>query len=246
MSRLRPKLVFSGFTKAESEKMEKLLDDSVQPLNTKFFKNLARGFNQSSGRAGKPVVKWTEVESWFRKRQQGITPPLCSETGASKDGSMLPGPSPANESNGTSKKDTGNMQDRSTIQFEAKSSKDGAWYDVELFLCNRKLPSGDLEVRVRFEGFGAEEDEWVNVREAVRQRSVPVDPSECHSVNVGDVVCCFQERKDYAMYYDAHVIEIQRKLHDIRGCRCIFKIRYNHDNVEERVRLRRLCYRPTP
>ncbi|CAI0409567.1 unnamed protein product [Linum tenue] len=107
MSRLRPKLVFSGFTKAESEKMEKLLDDSVQPLNTKFFKNLARGFNQSSGRAGKPVVKWTEVESWFRKRQQGITPPLCSETGASKDGSMLPGPSPANESNGTSKKDTG-------------------------------------------------------------------------------------------------------------------------------------------
>ncbi|CAI0409046.1 unnamed protein product [Linum tenue] len=187
MSRLRPKLVFSGFTKAESEKMEKLLDDSVQPLNTKFFKNLARGFNQSSGRAGKPVVKWTEVESWFRKRQQGITPPLCSETGASKDGSMLPGPSPANESNGTSKKDTGNMQDRSTIQFEAKSSKDGAWYDVELFLCNRKLPSGDLE------------------------------------------------RKDYAMYYDAHVTEIQRKLHDIRGCRCIFKIRYNHDNVEVRI-----------
>ncbi|CAI0409568.1 unnamed protein product [Linum tenue] len=91
------------------------------------------------------------------------------------------------------------------------------------------------EVRVRFEGFGAEEDEWVNVREAVRQRSVPVDPSECHSVNVGDVVCCFQERKDYAMYYDAHVIEIQRKLHDIRGCRCIFKIRYNHDNVEVRI-----------
>ncbi|CAI0441399.1 unnamed protein product [Linum tenue] len=284
MTRVRPKLVFSGFTKAEvlplclfrlclfaltrmyassftsldfrlpvlqcvtvsfssmaaarkpqTEKMEKLLDDSVQPLNTKFFKNLARGFNLSTGRAGKPVVKWTEVESWFRQRRQGIHPPVCSETDAPKDGSMLLEPSPANESNDTSKKATGHMQDWSTMQFEAKSSKDGAWYDVELFLCYRKLPSGDLEVLVRFEGYGAEEDEWVNVREAVRQRSVPVDPSECHLVNVGDVVCCFQERKDYAIYYDAHVIGIKRKLHDIRGCRCIFKIRYNHDDMEVRI-----------
>lgn len=48
------------------------------------------------------------------------------------------------------------------------------------------------EVRVRFVGFGAEEDEWVNVKKAVRERSLPLEHSECHKVMVGDVVLCFQ------------------------------------------------------
>lgn len=48
------------------------------------------------------------------------------------------------------------------------------------------------EVRVRFVGFGAEEDEWLNVKKAVRQRSVPLEHSECHTVKVGDVLLCFQ------------------------------------------------------
>lgn len=48
------------------------------------------------------------------------------------------------------------------------------------------------EVRVRFVGFGAEEDEWVNVKNAVRERSVPLEHSECHKLKVGDLVCCFQ------------------------------------------------------
>lgn len=43
-----------------------------------------------------------------------------------------------------------------------------------------------------------------------------------------------QEKTDEARYYDAEVIDIQRKLHDIRGCRCIFLIRYEHDNFEVR------------
>lgn len=48
------------------------------------------------------------------------------------------------------------------------------------------------EVRVRFVGFGAEEDEWINVKNAVRERSIPLEHSECHKVKVGDLVCCFQ------------------------------------------------------
>ena len=48
------------------------------------------------------------------------------------------------------------------------------------------------EVCVRFVGFGAEEDEWVNVKKAVRQRSIPLEHSECHKVKVGDLVLCFQ------------------------------------------------------
>ena len=41
-----------------------------------------------------------------------------------------------------------------------------------------------------------------------------------------------QERSDQAVYCDAHVIEIQRRLHDIKGCRCIFVVRYDHDHGE--------------
>jgi hypothetical protein len=48
------------------------------------------------------------------------------------------------------------------------------------------------EVRVRFSGFGSEEDEWVNVRSAVRQRSLPCEASECVAVLPGDLILCFQ------------------------------------------------------
>ena len=56
------------------------------------------------------------------------------------------------------------------------------------------------EVRVRFVGFGAEEDEWLNVKKAVRQRSVPLEHSECHTVKVGDVLLCFQVTQ-IALFY---------------------------------------------
>ncbi|KAL6547554.1 hypothetical protein OROHE_009259 [Orobanche hederae] len=88
------------------------------------------------------------------------------------------------------------------------------------------------EVCVRYVGFGAEEDEWVNVKNNVRERSIALEHSECDKLNVGDRVVCFQERQDQARYYDAHVVSIQRRLHDIRGCRCLFLIRYDHHKTE--------------
>lgn len=45
---------------------------------------------------------------------------------------------------------------------------------------------------MRFVGFGLGEDEWVNVRKAVRERSVALEHSECNKVKVGDIVLCFQ------------------------------------------------------
>ncbi|XP_021654151.2 protein SAWADEE HOMEODOMAIN HOMOLOG 1 isoform X2 [Hevea brasiliensis] len=247
MDRLRPRqrLLFSGFSKAEIEKMEKLLKESRQPMNKEFFQKIARGFNYSSARAGKPIVRWTEVQCWFQNRQEDCPSKVASSTDASKDVPPCPKSSPSNEAKESSQMPKGErVPDLSELEFEARSSKDGAWYDVDMFLCHRFLPSGEAEVRVRFVGFGAEEDEWVNVKNAVRERSVPLEHSECHKVQVGDLVCCFQERRDQAIYYDAHVIDIQRRMHDIRGCRCLFLIRYDHDNTEERVRLRRLCCRP--
>ena len=48
------------------------------------------------------------------------------------------------------------------------------------------------EVHVRFSGFGVEEDEWVNVRKCVRQRSLPCENAECVAVLPGDLILCFQ------------------------------------------------------
>lgn len=48
------------------------------------------------------------------------------------------------------------------------------------------------EVKVRYADFGADEDEWINVKRAIRVQSVPVESSECTKVRVGDLVLCFR------------------------------------------------------
>ncbi|KAE8707821.1 Protein SAWADEE [Hibiscus syriacus] len=103
------------------------------------------------------------------------------------------------------------------MEFEAKSSRDGAWYDVATFVAHRYLDTGDPEVKVRITGFGPEEDEWVNIRK--------------------------HEGKEQALYFDAHVLDAQRRRHDIRGCRCRFLVRYDHDQSEEIVPLKKICRR---
>lgn len=235
--RHRERNSFAGFTKAETEKLEKLLKESEeQLLDKEFCQKVVKNFNRSSDRAGKPVVKWTEVQSWFQSQKK-------NSPGASLKLSTPQEVFPSNKAPENLQLSKGEkVPELSELEFEARSSKDGAWYDVDMFLTHRILPSGEAEARIRFVGFGAEEDEWVNIKKAVRERSFPLEPSECQKIKVGDLILCFQERKDQAIHYDAHVMEIQRRLHDIRGCRCLFLIRYDHDNTEERVRLRRLCY----
>ncbi|KAG8386369.1 hypothetical protein BUALT_Bualt03G0141700 [Buddleja alternifolia] len=137
-----------------------------------------------------------------------------------------------------------NASDNSQMEFEAKSARDGAWYDVTYFLSHRQLETGNPEALVRFAGFGPEEDEWVNVRRHVRQRSLPCESSECVAVLPGDLILCFQEGKEQALYFDAHVLDAQRRRHDVRGCRCRFLVRYDHDQAEEIVQLRKICRRP--
>ncbi|XP_057776067.1 protein SAWADEE HOMEODOMAIN HOMOLOG 1-like isoform X2 [Salvia miltiorrhiza] len=215
------------------QKMEQLLHDSNKPsLDMDYFKNLAKVFNRSSNRAGKPILKWTEIQNWFQTRQEyhlseetslngaeeiHVVPDALNQTKATEIPEMFEGPK---------------GQDVPNLEFEAKSSTDGAWYDVDTFLSHRFLSSGEIEVYVRYIGFGSVHDEWVNVKKDVRERSVALDHSECHKLKVGDPVVCFQERGDQARYYDAHVVDIQRRLHDIRGCRCLFLISYDHDNTQ--------------
>lgn len=222
MDRLRPRRreVFSGFTNAEIKKMEKLLEKSGEETCSKeFCQKIAISFNRSAGRAGKPLVKWTEVQCWFQKWQQEH-PKLIFAPNSGKNESEIPANCSTDRTNENSQTPKGQkIADLSELEFEAKSSTDGAWYDVDTFLGHRFLDSDEVEVLVRFVGFGAEEDEWINVKKGIRQRSVPLENSECHKVKVGDLLLCFQERRDHAIYYDAHVIGIQRRMHDIRGCR---------------------------
>ncbi|KAL3636895.1 hypothetical protein CASFOL_019194 [Castilleja foliolosa] len=137
-----------------------------------------------------------------------------------------------------------NFPENLQMEFEAKSARDGAWYDVVSFLSYRSLETGEPDALVRFAGFGPEEDEWVNIRKHVRQRSLPCESSECVIVLPGDLILCFQEGKEQALYYDAHVLDSQRRRHDVRGCRCRFLVRYDHDESEEIVPLRKICRRP--
>eukprot|EP01018_Ginkgo_biloba_P021238 Gb_03638 [translate_table: standard] len=81
--------------------------------------------------------------------------------------------------------------DNPKMEFEAKSARDRAWYDVVAFLTHRMLESDDLKVQVRFVGFGAEEDEWVNVRICVRRLSLPCEVFECVAILPGDLILCF-------------------------------------------------------
>ncbi|KAI3868437.1 hypothetical protein MKW92_001630 [Papaver armeniacum] len=247
MGRLRPR-ESPSFNKSEIEYMQKLLKDvRKESLNQEFCEKVARKFSREAGRAGKPAIQWEQVQDWFQNKCQSspdkvINTPLTTskqEVTPLSDKSLS---SKLEDFSDNSK--GGKLLDMSDVQFEAKSAKDEAWYDVSLFLTHRIVGSGEPEVRVRFAGFGAEEDEWVSVKKAVRERSIPIEPSECETVEVGDLVLCFQESEDQAIYFDAHVLEIHRRLHDIRGCRCDFLVRYDHDNSEENVRLRRLCRRP--
>ena len=37
-----------------------------------------------------------------------------------------------------------------------------------------------------------------------------------------------QEANKQALYYDACVVDVERRKHDIRGCRCKFVVQYEH------------------
>lgn len=237
MDGLRPRhnKLINGFTTAEIEKMEKSLNETGDKcLNVEFFKKLTRSFNSASGRAGKQKLKWSEVQSWYQNNQSDY-----ASKDKNPDASTLKEP---DETTLTSKGDE--EHDYSKLKFEAKSSKDGAWYDVEKFVTYRNSRSKQTEARVRFVGYGPDDDEWLNVKESIRECSLGIDHSECQILKPGNLVVCFQEKNESAKYYDAHIVEIKRKMHDARGCRCDFRIRYNHDNVEETVDLNRLYRRP--
>lgn len=229
---------------------------------------LAEKFSLTAERSGKFVVQMKQVWHWFQNRRYAHrakasrAPETSNSSPLTQDESTvvtnmpqapqskpLPQDAAVNVTEAPqsllSTGSTGrNGADSNSMEFEAKSARDGAWYDVAMFLSHRSSEAADPEVLVRFAGFGAEEDEWVDIGRLVRKRSLPCESSECVAVLQGDLILCFQEGKEQALYFDAHVLDAQRRRHDVRGCRCRFLVRYDHDQSEEIVPLRKVCRRP--
>ncbi|CAK7356750.1 unnamed protein product [Dovyalis caffra] len=221
------------FTLPQMLEMENIFKElGEEALAPQFCEKLASGFGYGRSRSGKQAITPQQVQRWFQDRLKKSQPKAASSNMALELFADLSDASSFFGATENSRKLRGKASDLSELIFEALSSKDNAWYDVASFLNYRVVCSGEVEVRVRFAGFRNTDDEWVNVRRAVRERSIPLESSECQRVKVGDPVLCFQEREERAVYCDAHVVEINRRLHNINGCKCTFVVRYDHDSIE--------------
>ncbi|KAJ3683370.1 hypothetical protein LUZ60_013597 [Juncus effusus] len=228
-----------GFNPSEIRHMESLLSEKKTGFpDRSFYQQVTKGFNRSSGRVGSEVIQVNEVQEWFENKLKKQGTEITNLPLDSMENNV------AETSSQITIDEKEKIPDLDELEFEAKSQRDFAWYDVSKFVSNRVLKSGEVEVKVRYENFGEEEDEWVNVKKCVRVRSVPLESSECNKVHVGDLVLCFREKNKEALHFDARVVEVERKLHDMRGCRCQFLVRYDHDQTQEKVNLSRLCGRP--
>ncbi|VAI63972.1 unnamed protein product [Triticum turgidum subsp. durum] len=181
-----PRLVFR-FTHAEVAKMEEVLNEIDAMPKRPVIQGLIDHFNASPDRSGngKVPVQYNQVRNWFhnrrsaqsqRARKMMLTP--VDEEHHPVAGSYF-----------------GNISsDGGQVQFEAKSARNGAWYDVAAFLSHRFTETRDPEGKAR--------------------------------------------------YFDAQILQVQRRRHDVRGCRCRFLVCYDHDHSEECVSLSKVCRRP--
>ncbi|MED6192131.1 hypothetical protein PIB30_007305 [Stylosanthes scabra] len=125
----RSRDIFSGFTDSEIEKLDRSLRETrEQSLDKEFCHKIAVNFNRSADRAGKPAVRWTEIQNWFETKLQDLQEDRNNEAMIPKEPECKEGEI---------------VRDLSELEFEAKSSKDGAWYDVETFLAHRFNSNGE-------------------------------------------------------------------------------------------------------
>ncbi|KAK3129156.1 hypothetical protein QOZ80_6BG0472560 [Eleusine coracana subsp. coracana] len=108
---------------------------------------LAQSFTSSRGRAGKIGVLPKQVKTWFHNRHyyrhqpriitgksqaKGKVMPLFGDQKHAAGSSLMAQPSAALHTGTNPTKDT-------KSSYEAKSAKDGAWYDVSTILSQRTL-----------------------------------------------------------------------------------------------------------
>ncbi|KAE8766998.1 homeobox-like resistance [Hordeum vulgare] len=226
-----PRIVFR-FTHTEVAKMEEVLRDLNAMPKRPVIQGLTDDFNSSPDRSGdgKVPVQYNQVRNWFQNRRSAQSQRTRGAPPPQHKMMMLPTVTGIYSGNGSS--------DNGQVQFEAKSASNGEWYDVAAFLSHRFTETKDPEVQVRFSWLGPEEDEWVDVCKCVRPRSL-----QCVALLPGDLILCSKGGKEQAAYFDAHVLEVQRRRHDVRGCRCRFLVCNDHDHSEEIIPLTKVCRR---
>uniref|UniRef100_R7W752 Uncharacterized protein n=1 Tax=Aegilops tauschii TaxID=37682 RepID=R7W752_AEGTA len=188
MAGQQPRLVFR-FTHAEVAKMEEVLRDLDGMPKRPVIQGLIDHFNASPDRTGdgRVPVQYNQVRNWFHNRRSA----------QSQRSRKMMLPPVAEGHHPVAGSYSGNISsDGGHVQFEAKSARNGAWYDVAAFMDHRFIETRD------------------------------------------------PEGKEKARYVDAHVLQVQRRRHDVRGCRCRFLVCYDHDHSEEFVPLSKVCRRP--
>ncbi|KAL9264313.1 sawadee homeodomain homolog 2-like protein [Drosera capensis] len=186
---------------------------------------LAEQFSKSAERAGKITVQGKQVWNWFQNKRYALRAKMVKTLGMLTVISMPPNEVAsiriALQGQQTIAVPSGGKTgvENSQLEFEAKSARDGAWkFSFAL------LDSGPVMWH----------STWVFFK------------GQTHSISSYDrpFPLKSQEGKEQALYFDAHVVDAQRRRHDVRGCRCRFLVRYDHDQSEEIVPLRKLCRRP--
>ncbi|KMZ57519.1 Sequence-specific DNA binding transcription factor [Zostera marina] len=235
------------FTPAEVADMEAYLQEVNNAIPSREATiALADKFSASPERLGKTTIQFKQVWNWFQNRRYSQRAKMSKNqqkinVSPTKKENSIPC---RNATNSLSAGPGRDMSDNSKMEFEAKSARDGAWYDVVKFLSHRKSDTDYPEALLRYDGYGSEEDEWVSIVQNLRLRSFPCEETECVLLLPGDPVLCFQVDKDHSLYFDAHIIDVQRRRHDFRGCRCRFLVQYDHDKSQEIIPLQKICRRP--
>ncbi|CAL5023046.1 unnamed protein product [Urochloa decumbens] len=240
------------FLPSEVQEMEARLQPLHNTSASRFaIEALARKFSASAERIGKVVIQPKQVHTWF-----------CNRRYYSREGKAARAAQPQKK---TSARGVGvrayrqlaaagdNRIVEGPIKYEAKSNRDGAWYedictsfcfpisrantywyDVDAVVSSRVSESGEPEVMVQYSGYGADQAEWVNSFTSLRQRSVPFKAAECVLVRCRDLVLCYKESQRSCLYFDAVVHARRVPTHYTGQCDCKFLVRYEHDDSENK------------
>ncbi|KAG0616438.1 hypothetical protein M758_5G115600 [Ceratodon purpureus] len=97
----------------------------------------------------------------------------------------------------------------------------GSWWDVEI------VKKGQGKYLVHYEKFPDSENEWLPLTH-LRMRCRTSTLSDCCEIHAGIDVCVMTRHKHSdeksAAWYDAKVIDIERRPHTPKSCKCSFKI----------------------
>nr|AFK34129.1 unknown [Lotus japonicus] len=147
------------FTQNEVAEMEAILQEHNNAMPARdVLAVLAEKFSESPDRKGKITVQMKQVWNWFQNKRYAIraksskTPGKLNITPMPRDDSApvrnmsQPIAAPILTGPGSVPTTAKVTPENSVMEFEAKSARDGAWYDVASFLSHRYLESSDPEV----------------------------------------------------------------------------------------------------